>query len=166
MSPGPNSRAVSYSFEKPDVVQKTSNPYINPSHQNNDNHLNQPVINRCRPIIKDQHQGRATSASSFFTQSVPDLVSIISPFFLIIYFRKKLNNENIFQPNNVPDLVRPMEYWKCPPPPFVPTYDPYLPPPRPPRPNLKKKLSDTSSRGRDSAIGPSPLQGKDLSAIN
>ena len=58
-----------------------------------------------------------------------------------------------FQPNSVPDLVRPMEYWKSPPPPFVPTYDPYLPPPRPPRPNLKKKLSDTSSRGRDSAIG-------------
>ena len=59
----------------------------------------------------------------------------------------------IFQNNSVPDLVRPMEYWKSPPPPFVPTFDPYLPPPRPPRPNLKKKLSDTSSRGRDSAIG-------------
>merc|ERR1712141_83990 len=33
-------------------------------------------------------------------------------------------------------------------------------PPRPPRPNLRKKLSNTSndsSRGRDSAIGPSPV---------
>lgn len=65
--------------------------------------------------------------------------------------------------HSVPDLVRPAEYWKSPPPPYVPTFDPYLQPtqqppapPRPPRPNLKKKLSDTSSRGRDSAIGPSP----------
>ena len=95
---------------------------------------------RSRSIIKPEEeskQGRAASASSYFRFSVPDLV----------------------QPQ--------MEYWKSPPPPFVPTFDPNLtredpelPPPRPPRPNLRKKLSNTSndsSRGRDSAIGPSPV---------
>jgi len=139
LSPGPDSRPVSYSFEKPDLVQKTPTPYINPiTSQQMNNEINQasPIINRCRPIIRETRQGRAASAPSYFSHSVTDLT------------------------NSVPDLVRPMEYWKSPPLPFVPTYDPYLPPPRPPRPNLKKKLSDTSSRGRDSAIGPSPLNGK------
>lgn len=85
-----------------------------------------------RPFVKEIRQNRANSAPNYFSASVPD-------------------------------LVRPMEYWKSPPLPYVPTFDPYLEknsinsaPPRPPRPNLKKKLSDTSSRGRDSAIGLSP----------
>ena len=118
-TPDFTSRPISYSFEKPDVVRV---PPSQPEHI---------AFRDNRPILRDQRQGRAASASSFFGHSVPD-------------------------------LVRPMEYWKSPPPPFVPTYDPYLlppppPPPRPPRPNLRKKLSDTSSRGRDSAIGPSPM---------
>lgn len=118
----PDTRPMSYSFEKPDVVQKV------PTSQTD--HEPPALIRPQHKIIKDQRQGRTASASSYFSHSVPD-------------------------------LVRPAEYWKSPPPPYVPTYDPYLqpqqqPPPRPPRPNLKKKLSDTSSRGRDSAIGPSP----------
>ena len=124
-------RPVSYSFEKPDVVQQKIVP----------SQIQEQSANRGRELVRDFRQGRAASASSYFHGSVPDLVS----------------------------HSRPTEYWKSPPPPFVPTFDPYLkynsneaidiPPPRPPRPNLRKKLSNTSSdsRGRDSAIGPSPM---------
>ena len=137
-------RPVSYSFEKPDLVQQQQlQTHFYPSQK-----IVQvaPEPQRSREVFKDleTRQGRAASASSYFHGSVPDLVS------------------HARQPN---------EYWKCPPPPYVPTFDPYLkynnnenevidiPPPRPPRPNLRKKLSNTSSdsRGRDSAIGPSPM---------
>ena len=177
-------RPVSYAFEKPDVVQNPPPPgrpraasaiitsgmlparprsssssngfvaqsHVYPSHRILPETPPPPpevvVRNPRRPIVKEEaaKQGncRATSASSYFRYS------------------------------SFPDLVQPqMEYWKSPPPPFVPTFDPnlvkeeeideLLPPPRPPRPNLRKKLSNTSndSRGRDSAIGstfgPSPL---------
>ena len=148
-------RPVSYSFEKPDVVQTrtpvqarprsssafVAQAHVYPSHRV----LETPPPLRSRSVANDSKLGRggsrAASASSYFRYSVPDLV----------------------QPQ--------MEYWKSPPPPFVPTFDPNLtreeendmPPPRPPRPNLRKKLSNTSndSRGRDSAIGlshgPSPV---------
>ena len=85
LSPGPNARPVSYSFEKPDLLQKTTpspapyNPIIPSQQMNNDETTNlqahPAVINRCRPIIKETRQGRATSAPSFFSHSVPDLVS-------------------------------------------------------------------------------------------
>ena len=149
-------RPVSYSFEKPDVVQTrtpvqarprsssafVAQAHVYPSHRV----LETPPPLRSRSVVANDSKlgrggSRAASASSYFRYSVPDLV----------------------QPQ--------MEYWKSPPPPFVPTFDPNLtreeendmPPPRPPRPNLRKKLSNTSndSRGRDSAIGlshgPSPV---------
>ena len=165
-------RPVSYAFEKPDVIQNppgrpraasaivtsgmlprprssssSSNAFVAQSHVYPSHRIlpETPPEVRSRPIVKEEaaKQGRASSASSYFRYS------------------------------SFPDLVQPqMEYWKSPPPPFVPTFDPNLvkeeeielpPPPRPPRPNLRKKLSNTSndSRGRDSAIGstfgPSPL---------
>ena len=172
-------RPVSYAFEKPDVVQNpqpgrpraasaivtsamlprprsssssnTNNAFVAQSHVYPSHRIlpeTPPEVVRSprRSIVKEEaaKQGnRASSASSYFRYS------------------------------SFPDLVQPqMEYWKSPPPPFVPTFDPNLvkeeeielpPPPRPPRPNLRKKLSNTSndSRGRDSAIGstfgPSPL---------
>ncbi len=117
LSPGPGgqplggcSRPVSYSFEKQPDVVQKSS---------------QDSARLSRPLQRveeaERLQGRAASASSYFVMS-----------------------------QSVPDLVRPMEYWKSPPPPYVPTYDPYIPsgpdpygqaaPPRPPRPNLRKKL--------------------------
>ena len=133
-------RPISYSFEKPDLVQQNlSQNFV---------HMTPVQNQRSREILREQmsREGRAASASSYFRGSVPDLVS----------------HQYQHQPR------QPMEYWKSPPPPFVPTFDPYkynnenvieVPPPRPPRPNLRKKLSNTSSdsRGRDSAIGPSPM---------
>ena len=133
-------RPVSYSFEKPDLVQQQHQRLQYPSHQGVQ--VAPQPHQRGREAFRDSRQGRAASASSYFHGSVPDLVS----------------------------HSKPNEYWKSPPPPYVPTFDPYLkynnnnevidiPPPRPPRPNLRKKLSNTSSdsRGRDSAIGPSPM---------
>lgn len=126
----PDSRPTSYSFEnQPDLVKPSEAKVIQLNPEIN------PYLRHSRPLCKEMRQGRAASASSYF---------------------------------KIPDLVQnpPAEYWKSPPFPFVPTFDPYVqhsqcstlisePPPRPPRPNLRKKLSNTSTdsgRGRDSAL--------------
>lgn len=80
---------------------------------------------------------------------------------------------------NQPDLVNQhpvKEYWKSPPPPYAPSFDPemphlstliisdsMLPPQAPPRPVLRKKWSNSSNeepKSRDSAIGHSPVAGE------
>jgi hypothetical protein len=164
-SPSQTTRPMSYSFEagnrspdKPDIVPTPQQ--VRPLYASQQRILAQPPL-RSRQVIRDTpRQGRAASASSYFRGLLPDFRS-------------------------VPDLVShhhhvkesPLEYWKSPPPPFAPSFDPNLgddssqcstllidaeiPPPRPPRPSLRKKLSNTSSEGRpggrDSAIGPSPV---------